>query len=462
MENMLLFFSYSRKDTDFAVKLANDLRKSGVTIWIDQDILPGEQWDNSIEKALDTSTCLIVILSPNSVQSANVLNEVHYAIDNRKTIIPVLYKDCKLPLLLLRYQYTPFIDDYQNGLKLLHKALGIEHPIKEDENKAITNLPKLQDDSASEVKISEDPNTILLTLSKSPDRVKKKISEHNERAKDLLFKKDFTNAIIQIRSALFLDPKNHNTLTLQTKINIQIYQINTQRKKYSNIKIFLFAAFSLVIVIISLIWLFSSSFIYNGFFNKALPIGFILFVFYLIEKFAKKTTSDIINEEFERTTKYSDKYYDDLTIHFRKKGHLEFEKTYLEYSKNFELIWNMSFTDFVTLEKFAIILDYLLCMDLKRLIPLSYREKFLATLKKGAEIQGGNCLYLLGVIYESGLLGVEQNLEIAKMYYEKAIEINNAKAMNALARMYRDGTIVTPINLAIAKSLLETAFKTGF
>ena len=47
MEKEMIFFSYSRSDaSEFAFKLAGDLRNAGMNIWIDQlDINGGEIWD---------------------------------------------------------------------------------------------------------------------------------------------------------------------------------------------------------------------------------------------------------------------------------------------------------------------------------------------------------------------------------------------------------------------------------
>ena len=43
-----LFFSYSRADGEFVLKLASDLRAAGIDLWLDQeDIPPGERWDRS-------------------------------------------------------------------------------------------------------------------------------------------------------------------------------------------------------------------------------------------------------------------------------------------------------------------------------------------------------------------------------------------------------------------------------
>jgi hypothetical protein len=62
-----IFFSYSRADaSDFALRLAVDLKKEGFNVWIDQqDIRAGSEWDIEIEKALETSDCLLFVESEN-------------------------------------------------------------------------------------------------------------------------------------------------------------------------------------------------------------------------------------------------------------------------------------------------------------------------------------------------------------------------------------------------------------
>ncbi|HEX3470837.1 MAG TPA: toll/interleukin-1 receptor domain-containing protein [Silvibacterium sp.] len=121
------FFSYSRHDSEFALKLAKDLRSEGAAVWLDQlDISPGQHWDTAIEKAVNNSSVLLVILSPNSVESENVMDEVTYALEERKLVIPVLYRECKVPLRLRRMQYIDVRTDYGNGLKEILKMLQVE------------------------------------------------------------------------------------------------------------------------------------------------------------------------------------------------------------------------------------------------------------------------------------------------------------------------------------------------
>src|ERR1041385_6266639 len=100
-----IFLSYARVDKDFALKLAHDLKSAGTSLWIDQlDISPGALWDDAIEQALQASQSLLVILSPASVASQNVMDEVGFALEHKRRILPVVYRGCEVPFRLKRLQ----------------------------------------------------------------------------------------------------------------------------------------------------------------------------------------------------------------------------------------------------------------------------------------------------------------------------------------------------------------------
>ena len=114
------FLSYSRDDSAFALQLAEDMKAAGFAIWIDQiDIAAGERWDKAVEAALAGASALIVVLSPASVESNNVNDEVALSIDENKLVIPLLRQDCKIPLRLRRLQYVDFRSDYERGKQTL-------------------------------------------------------------------------------------------------------------------------------------------------------------------------------------------------------------------------------------------------------------------------------------------------------------------------------------------------------
>jgi hypothetical protein len=119
-----IFFSYARADSEFVLKLAKDLRAAGKNLWLDQlDIEPGDPWDQSVEGALKTSPELLVVLSPASVASANVMDEVSFALEERKRVVPILYRKCDIPFRLKRLQYIDLTADYRSGFETLLRVL---------------------------------------------------------------------------------------------------------------------------------------------------------------------------------------------------------------------------------------------------------------------------------------------------------------------------------------------------
>ena len=120
------FLSYSRINEDFALKLAKELKSEGFDIWFDQmDIPPGARWDTEIEKALNEADIFMVIITPASAKSDNVLDEIGYAIDTGKRILPVLLEAATLPLRLRRFQYVDFTSkSFNEGIKSAKELLG--------------------------------------------------------------------------------------------------------------------------------------------------------------------------------------------------------------------------------------------------------------------------------------------------------------------------------------------------
>ena len=143
-----IFFSYSRDNSDFVINLANDLREAGANVWMDQiDIKPGTRWDRSIENALVSSQTLLVILSKSSVESNNVMDEVSFALEEGKHIVPVLFEECTIPFRLRRLQFADFTGDPKKGIKTLIEALHLEQKIAD---KLITN--EIKESKAEEQK----------------------------------------------------------------------------------------------------------------------------------------------------------------------------------------------------------------------------------------------------------------------------------------------------------------------
>jgi len=123
---MTTFISYSRANSKFAIRFARDLRSAGFDVWLDQlDIPKGSRWDDEVERALESSSTFIIVLSPESIASQNVKDEIAYAIDGGKHILPILLEPCKIPFRLRRFQFVDFTNEpYNEGLAEIKRLLN--------------------------------------------------------------------------------------------------------------------------------------------------------------------------------------------------------------------------------------------------------------------------------------------------------------------------------------------------
>lgn len=118
------FISYSRDDQDNAIRLRSDLRNANIKGWRDiDDIQPGASWDNQIASAIASCSVILFIVTPTSVTSQNVADELSYAREKKKPIIPLIFRKAPLPLRVHRAQAIDFTQDYDTALKVLIEDL---------------------------------------------------------------------------------------------------------------------------------------------------------------------------------------------------------------------------------------------------------------------------------------------------------------------------------------------------
>jgi hypothetical protein len=90
-----VFVSYAREDQEFVLRLAQDIFREGIDVWMDQlNIALGSSWAREVGKALDTCNTMLLVLSAASLASTNVEDEWNYFLDKGKWIVPVLLEEC--------------------------------------------------------------------------------------------------------------------------------------------------------------------------------------------------------------------------------------------------------------------------------------------------------------------------------------------------------------------------------
>jgi hypothetical protein len=127
-----IFICYARKDARFVLRLATELKRRGVPIWLDQwDIPPGVDWDQYIDNALRSCAKFLIVLSPVSVASNEVRGELRWALNKSKPIVPVLYQACNIPRRLELTHHADFTGsspDDKTALSQLMRALDMPVP----------------------------------------------------------------------------------------------------------------------------------------------------------------------------------------------------------------------------------------------------------------------------------------------------------------------------------------------
>lgn len=128
-----IFLSHSHIDKPLARRLANDLTKHGIRVWIDEaEILVGDSLIKKIREGIDEVDYLAALLSPESVSSQWVQEELEVAMNQqiegkRVKVLPLICRPCPLPGFLIGKLYLDMSTDEQYQLnfpRLLRRLLA--------------------------------------------------------------------------------------------------------------------------------------------------------------------------------------------------------------------------------------------------------------------------------------------------------------------------------------------------
>lgn len=92
-----VFISYSHKDSDRIHPLIKRMMDDGISIWYDNGIDPGTEWDENIAMHLQECSGIIAFLSDNYLESDNCRDELNYARDLGKERLIIYLDNVELP-----------------------------------------------------------------------------------------------------------------------------------------------------------------------------------------------------------------------------------------------------------------------------------------------------------------------------------------------------------------------------
>src|SRR4051812_15764710 len=93
-----LFLSYASVDRERALAITNALEGHGVLVWIDRkSIAGGASWSAEVVEGIKGCAALVVLISPASVGSRNVQQEIQLAWENDREFLPLILEQAPLP-----------------------------------------------------------------------------------------------------------------------------------------------------------------------------------------------------------------------------------------------------------------------------------------------------------------------------------------------------------------------------
>lgn len=127
--NKNAFLSYSHDDRDFAERIAIELRKKGIEVWLDKwEIKAG---DSLIQKiffeGLSNCDIFLILLSNASVKSKWVKEELETTMIKRiegvTRIIPLIKEKCEIPFPLRPLLWVDLSEDFDDGIHKIVKSV---------------------------------------------------------------------------------------------------------------------------------------------------------------------------------------------------------------------------------------------------------------------------------------------------------------------------------------------------
>jgi len=128
-----VFLAYAVEDLSIVRRLAEALRAADCSPWLDKDrLMPGQNWTQSIERAIADSDAFVACFSPRSVSKRGQFqSELRHALacaEKRPLddvfLLPVRLEPCVVPQRIAeQVQYVDLFPDWERGVKRVVRSI---------------------------------------------------------------------------------------------------------------------------------------------------------------------------------------------------------------------------------------------------------------------------------------------------------------------------------------------------
>jgi hypothetical protein len=136
LKNKRVFISYAKEDYETAKQLYKDLKRLGLSPWLDsEDLFPGQKWKLAVNQAIKNSHFFMTLLSSKSIsKNGFVQKEIKVALEildelptNKIFIIPIRINDC-MPFdeKLQELHWVDLFPYYKTGLEKILRTFKEE------------------------------------------------------------------------------------------------------------------------------------------------------------------------------------------------------------------------------------------------------------------------------------------------------------------------------------------------
>jgi hypothetical protein len=128
-----VFLCHASQDKPIVRELYQRLNAEGwIDPWLDEEkLLPGQDWNMEIEKAVESADVVVVFLSKNSItKEGYIQKEIKKALDKADEkpdetifIIPLKIEECEVPRRLAKWQWVEFFPN-SNKFEAINRLLS--------------------------------------------------------------------------------------------------------------------------------------------------------------------------------------------------------------------------------------------------------------------------------------------------------------------------------------------------
>lgn len=185
----MIFISYSTANQIIADKIYNELKQSGFKTWFAKEsVNAGQNYASDIVKAIQSSSCLVLLYSKDSDSSVHVQKELDLALRYKKKIYPLRIENIEpkeaMEYFLSGTQYIDIFNDFNkeftNFIEYLREELGLKEDFTKKLNEKNIKQFSIQHFKEMGYKIISTNQTIWETISEVERVLKYDTKNKNE------------------------------------------------------------------------------------------------------------------------------------------------------------------------------------------------------------------------------------------------------------------------------------------